>query len=462
MTRSVDESVTRIFPTSYEPVMTFELKQPLLRDAWPDVNLAGVNISKLNYSIALAAFRKKAEGVSTQVISLYWTLRQARRDVEIQKSLLNRSIKTLRKVKARKSIDATLGDIKQAETAVKSREGTLFEAEKRLSDVQDQLVRLLADRQMNLMDNLEIVPVTDPNTVAPELDQSEFLNLALKNNPDIIQAHLEVEVAEINVEVAKKQKMPRLDIVASTQVQGLADGRGKAHDKFSSGDYTSYTVGVTLEYPLGNRERDAKFRVEKLKHSKALSNLNNVSDQVATLVKERIRFAETAHKEIQVQQDAVNAAIIHLQSLEDIEMVRRKLTPEFLLAKIQAQESLANAQRAEIRAIVDYNIALVRLAQAAGKVLDLSSVRSAIPMITSSDRTKLDNSVNESQTVTIMPKEPVKSLHVQEITEETGKLTEEEKATDATFRGSKNTVKFPAYRAELLQEYYPEAHRNTE
>ncbi len=371
LTRSSDESITRIFPKSYEPTMTFELKQPLLRDAWQDINLAGVNISKLKYRIALAGFRQKAEDLSTRAISLYWSLLQARRNVEIQKDLLEESIETLRKVEDRKDIDATVGDIKQVEASIKRREATLLEAERRLSDVQDRLVRLLADHQMNLTGDLELVPTTAPNTAAAELDQYELLKVALKNNPAMTRAKLEVEVAEINVKVAKRQTMPRLDLVASTQLQGLSDEAGEAHEMISNGDFISYTIGLTLEYPLGNREKRAEYRLRKLNHSKARSNLHNVSDQVATLVKERMRFAETSHKEIQVQKDAVNAARIHLQALEDIEKIRKKLTPEFLLAKIQAQNSMADAQKAEIKAIIDYNIALTRLAQVTGKVLDL-------------------------------------------------------------------------------------------
>jgi outer membrane protein len=424
LTRSVDETITRIFPTSYEPTMTFKLKQPLLRDAWSHTNLAGVNISKLNYRIALAAFRQKTEDVITQVISLYWTLFQARRDVEIQQRLLDKTIKTLRKVEDRKNIDATMGDIKQAEASVKSRQATLFEAEKRLFDVQDELIRLLADNQLNLIDDLEIVPTTAPNTGAPELDQSELLKLALRNNPDILRAQLEVDVAEINVKVAKRQKMPRLDMFASTELKGLSDAQREAHDMVFDRDFIDYTLGVTLEYPLGNREKKAEFRLRKLKHSKARSNLQNVSDKVATLVKGRMRFAETSHKEIQVQKDAFNAARIHLQSLEDIEVAREKLTPEFLLAKIQAQASLADAQRAEIRAIVNYNIALTRLAQAIGKVLDMRSVQSALPMITSRDKKKLTIAVDDAENNKPMPKESNNSWQAQEITEETEQLTE--------------------------------------
>jgi hypothetical protein len=139
----------------------------------------------------------------------------------------------------------------------------------------------------------------------------------------------------------------------------------------SGSDYVSYTFGLNLEYPFGNREKKSEYRLKKLEHSKALSNLQNISDKVANQVKENLRSAMTTYSEIKVQNDAVNAAEIHLQSLNDIETVRKKLTPEFLLAKIQAQDSLARAQRSEIKAIADYNISLARIAQVTGKVKDL-------------------------------------------------------------------------------------------
>jgi len=68
-----------------------------------------------------------------------------------------------------------------------------------------------------------------------------------------------------------------------------------------------------------------------------------------------------------------------LQAVEDTEEIRDKLTPEFLLVKLQAQETLSNAQRSEIKAISDYNISQVRLKQSMGTVLDMRYVRKALP-----------------------------------------------------------------------------------
>jgi len=379
LTRSWDDLTTRTLSTRYEPMLSFQIKQPLLRDAWQELNLAGINISKLNYRIALAAFRQKTEEVSADVISLYWMLLQARRDLEIQQWLMNKTHETLRKVEDRRDIDATTVQIKQAEAALKSREAILFQAEKRVVDVQDALVRLLSDHQLNLLNDFEIVPTSVPNVTEQKFEQSETLELALANNPVIQQARLGVEIGQINVDVAKQQKMPRLDLVASTRMQGLSRTQGEAQDILNDADYVSYALGITAEIPLGNRQREAEFRKRRYEHRKAISMLQNISDQLAVQVKERIRLAETAYEEIPVQQDAVKAAEIHLQALEDTEVIRDKLTPEFLLVKLQAQETLSNSQRAEIKAITDYETSLVRLAQATGTVLEMRYIRQAMP-----------------------------------------------------------------------------------
>lgn len=379
LTRNWDDLTTRTLSTRYEPMLSFQVKQPLLRDAWQELNLAGVNISKLNYRIALTAFRQKTEEVSTEVISLYWALARARRDREIQQWLLEWTRETLKKVQDRKGIDATDVQIKQAEAALESRRAVLFRAEKQVMDVQDALVRLLSDSQINLLSDFEIVPISAPDTTETKFEQSETLRLALSNNPEIQQARLTVEVAQINVDVAKRQKMPKLDLVASARMQGLDRYQGSAQDQLNDADYVSYALGITFEIPLGNRQREAEFRKRKLEHRKANSIFQNTSDQLAVQVKERIRRSETSYEEIQVQKDAADAAKIHLQALEDTEAIREKLTPEFLLVKLQAQETLSNAERAEIKAVTDYNASLVRLAQSMGTVLDMRYVRKALP-----------------------------------------------------------------------------------
>jgi outer membrane protein TolC len=236
----------------------------------------------------------------------------------------------------------------------------------------------MADPQMNLLSEAEIVPNTSPSLVITELDRKDLLRLAMNNNPAVQQARLAIAISDINIDFAKSQRMPRLDLVASTGFHGLDDSSGNSHDNM--GDFASYALGFSLEFPLGNREREAELMRRKLERRKAVSALQNTADLVAAAVKERIRKVETNHSEIQIQKDAAEAASTQLRALEQTESVRPQLTPEFLLVKLQAQQDLAEAQRAEVRAIVEFNIATAELAQATGTVLKLNEVRAGLPV----------------------------------------------------------------------------------
>ena len=381
LTRSWDNWTTRRLSTRYEPMLVFQIRQPLLRDAWAELNLAGLNISKLNYRISFTAFRQKTQDIAVEVISAYWALLQSRREMEIQQWLLDKTQETLKKVEARKEIDATAIQIKQAEAYMKTRQATLIQAKKRIADVQDILVLLLADPNMNVLSKSEIVPATAPNMTPTEFEPLDSLQIAMQNNPVIQQTRLKMEVAEINVDIAKNQKLPRLDVVASTELQGFARHVDDAQDGIFNDNYTSYGIGLALEYPLGNRQRQAELRQRQLERAKALLDLQNISDEVATQVKERIRNVDSTYQEAMAQTEAVNAAKIQLEAIEAAETIRSQLTPEFLLVKLQAQETLANAQRAEIEAIVGFNTALATLAQATGTVLQLHQVQTALPLV---------------------------------------------------------------------------------
>ncbi|MHC4583645.1 MAG: TolC family protein [Planctomycetota bacterium] len=381
LTRSWDDLATRSLSTRYEPILAFQVRQPLLRDAWQQTNLAGVNIARLNHDIAVLGFRQKAEDVSTQVISAYWRLLQARRDFEVLQKLLERTLETLTKVLGRQEIDATDVQIKQMEASAKSREAILLQAGREVIDAQDVLLRFMADPQVSLLDELEVIPQTVPAVKAKELEQSEILERAIKKNPVMQQARVAIAVADINIRVAENQEMSRLDLIASSRLQGIGYGRNQAQDNFNRGDYVSYAVGLSLEFPLGNRQREAELLRRRLERRKAVSTLQNLADQVAIQARMRIRLIETNLLEMQIQADAAEAARIQLQAVEDSEPVRERLTPEFLLVKLQAQAALADSQRAQIKAVADFNISMAELAQTMGTVLELRQVSPALPAI---------------------------------------------------------------------------------
>ena len=370
-------AVTTLQPR-YEPTLVFEVSQPLLRNAWGEVNLANLRLAKLNQKIAMAQFRDEVERIATEVISTYWSLVRARRELEIAEALLAETEKTLQRVESRGELDATAVQINQIKRSLETRRAIAVQARKGVADVQDNLARLLADGQINVLSDYEIVPVAEPNSEPMDIDTDAMLVEALRHNPVLEQAQLAIDMADIEVDVAKRQKLPELNLTASAALQGLDDSPGEAHDWLFTGNYFGWSAGVNLEYPLGNRQREAEHRQSKLNRLKAIATRQNLSDQVAVQVKERVRQVESTYEQWQIQQEAVKAAGVELQALEDTEQIRGQLTPEFLSVKLSAQAALAAARSAELQAITDYNIALVELERAAGTVLQMYPVPDAL------------------------------------------------------------------------------------
>jgi len=397
LSRNWDDLYGRILPTRYEPMLIFQLKQPLLRDAAPELNLAGVNIAKLEHQVALIGFHDKAESVSAETIAAYWRLVQARTNLEIQRELVEETQQTLHKVDSRREIDATDVQLMQARAYAKIREADLLEVQKQVLDAQDALVRLLADPQVNATSEVTIVPATPPETPQMPPDLAKTLDTALMTamlcNPAVQEAKIRIQIAEINVEVAENQKMPRLDLVGSIRAQGLAAGSLEAHDQIGEGEYMTYSVGLTFEYPLGNRQRSAEYMRRHLERRKAVSVLHSAADQVAAQVKEKSRKVRTTMEETAVQKQASQAAQTQLKALEESEPIREKLTPEFLLVKLQAQETYAQTRRAEANALAEFNISQVELARVTGTVLRMRRVEEALNTVAPAE----ESEVNESE-----------------------------------------------------------------
>jgi len=382
MTRAWDKPQFYNVQPRYEPTLAFEITQPLLRDAWPEFNLADLKLARVNYNISASAFRQKVEEVVTTVISAYWDYLRAREDRDIQQRLLNETIDTRRKVatRAAEGLASTL-QVDQIDASVASRQASLSSAEKAVIDARDALAVRLADAGINILSDYEIVPTTRLADTRVVLDPKDQLLTALRHNPLLEQARWAVESGAINVKVAENQVLPKLDLTATGSLQGLADHYHSSVEMLGNGDYASYSLGISLEYPLGNRERLADLRSARFLRFKAVATMQNVADQIAAAVKERIRQLDTTFDQVRAYEEGVKAARSYRDKLEITvsQELGKAMTPERLQLLLGAQELVANQERARLQALTDYNTAIIDLERVKGTVLELNRVRVSLP-----------------------------------------------------------------------------------
>lgn len=367
----------------YRPSLAVEVTQPLLRDAWPMVNLANLRIARLDHQISLQEFRQQVEATIVQVMSTYYRLVQARQSVRIAQQLLDATTETYETVKKRRDIDATKVQIKQSESAVRSREAVLLQAQKTLRDTQDALVRLIGNGQVNLLqDDIIVVPTTELPDSKVLIDMEDQLLTALRLNPQLERLRLAIRQSDINVSVARWQTLPSLNLTAGASLSGASTAsRHSANNDIWSGNYVSYSALLEFEYPIGNRLRESQLAEARLTRQQATAQLQNVTDQVTQVIRERIRQIHERYTELQLQRQAAAAAREELDALEAVQQHRAQLTPEFLNLKLNAQASVAQSEQAVWQAAADYAVALLDLQQATGAVMETQRVQLALPVV---------------------------------------------------------------------------------
>jgi outer membrane protein len=217
------------------------VQQPLLNGFGPGIVRRNIRVTKLNKQIADAAFEQQVITSVYQVANAYWELVYARDNITVGQEALTLAQQTYDDNKKQVEI-GTLAPLElvQAEAQVAQAQQTLINDQ--TTQLQDQTTLL----------NLIVKDVTDPalltveivptDTLQPALDQSvpnlaDALKEALKNRPDVLQAGLTVNVADVNVQTTRNALLPSLNITGAYESIGLA------------GNSTTSTVTPTAEGP---------------------------------------------------------------------------------------------------------------------------------------------------------------------------------------------------------------------
>jgi outer membrane protein TolC len=130
-------------------------------------------------------------------------------------------------------------------------------------------------------------------------------------------------------------------------------------------DFQSYDVGLALEVPLGNQQARSRYRAAVLRRLQALASRDSRILEVKQQVLDAADRVETAwHRIVAARRRVVLSA-----RLLDAEIRQFDLGNNTGLDVSAARANLAEAQRSEIEALTEYEIARVDLAVATGTVI---------------------------------------------------------------------------------------------
>jgi outer membrane protein TolC len=365
----------------YKNLLILSLRQPLLQDFGPSVNTTNIKIAKNDFKIVESTFLFQVVNTIDQVEQTYHDLSGAIETLNLRNESLRLAEKLFTDNQKRFNAGLThVGEVQEAETAVASRQELVIAASQTVKDVTNLLKNLL-----QIQPGSPLYPVSLQTEGLLFTEESipsyeESFSQALNNRPDYSQKKITLENKNIIVKFSKNQLLPRLDLVGTFGLNGLS---GEAHPlSFEGGSVVSpyggnfgnsweslrhadgyeWSVGLTIDFPLGKRADRARYQQAKLLKEQSILDLKNLEDTIDLEIKVALENIKSSRDRIEVAERFVNLADKTLGQEE--ERMRAGLSDTFRILIFQV--NLIEAKIRRVQALVDYQKALAQLYRAMG------------------------------------------------------------------------------------------------
>ncbi|HEY3043263.1 MAG TPA: TolC family protein [Vicinamibacterales bacterium] len=363
------------FDPSLQSGIQVAFSQPLLRDRRIDAARQQYIIAKRNQESSELRFRESVVQTVAAVKQAYWTLKATRANVTVQQRSLELAQELARQNKVR--VDAGQIppiDLVQAEAEVAQRRENLIRANTAAGDAEDHLRRFIVDPGDASFWRMRLDPVEAPAGRVPLPDVDAAVASALGGRYDLARAGHELENAKTNVEFLSNQKLPDVRLETSYRGSGLGGtqflrtggfpgvitgtlnrGFGDALGQAFSPDYPTWSVGVTVNYPLGRSYEEASLARADIESRQAAQRIASLRLEVAETIRQAARQIQSSAERV----DAADAGATLARQRFDQEQRRFEVGLSTTFLVTQAQRDLLQAEVNLLQTTLDYQSALV-------------------------------------------------------------------------------------------------------
>ncbi len=367
----------------YTTFFSLEFRQPILKGFGPDVARADIIIQQKNFQQSLENLRAEVAQIVLQVINSYWNYIYTLEYYKVQKESLKlakdfyEQVRNMVKVGAKAPIDLV-----EAEAEVARREADLIDAQKAIQDAKEQLMH-----QTGLQYLAEKLELYDrPSTAKVEFDLDQLIDMAIKQRPEIRAAMKELEKAAFNIKIKKNALRPQLDLALSLSTTGVAGDKikylnnnpftgiiigkeeGSPYDAIEEAlraAYNRWQVSLNLSIPVKRKKEEAELEAAISDYYRAKRNLEKLRKEIELEVRQAYREVISSYKKIEATRKARKLAEEKLRAEQT--KYSQGLSTNYMV--LTYQRDLTNAKIQELKALIDYNIALYKLKKAVGSLL---------------------------------------------------------------------------------------------
>ncbi len=356
----------------YATGLDLTVSQALLKNRGRAANTTQIAVARKNYDMSVSELRAKVVELISDVKTIYWNLVFALGDLEAKRLALRLAYDLVKINEAQVNV-GTLAPIEvlQAKTTAAAREVDIINAEQTVSDIEDQLKRLLniPDREYSVW-NAALIPTDVPLESSQQISLAESIRSALEHREELVQTRTGIEIQEILLNSSENTLSPELNAIGQVSVNGSDDNLGGSLGNFFGFDSYSFTAGLNFSYPLGNRSAQSDFNQTKLELDQSKLSLQNLEQLIMVQVRQAVRNVRTSFELL----DATRIALQLAQEQLDAEEKKFKEGLSTNFQVLNYQEELASAKSQHTRALTSYNQALVALDQITGDTLQRHNI----------------------------------------------------------------------------------------
>lgn len=350
----------------FQSDLTLTFLQPLLKKFGKEATELNISVAKFNKEGALEQFKTRLSDIISQVRNQYFQLFSVREDLEVKKTSLALAEKILSDTEARVRAGVLPAmEILNAQFGVASRQKELIDAERALKDQIDSLRQLL-----QLQDAADIIPADTPFRDGYPVDESREIERALATRPDLRQQRVTLKTSELQSRVARNLSSPDLSFTASSAFTGLNRNYNRDLEQVGSGRYPVWSVGLQLNYPLGNDAAKNDYIRSKLRVAQSQTQVRSLEETVTYDVRTAARGVSSGYVQLEVTARGRAYAEERLQAFIKRNQVGLATTRDVL----DVENELVTAKGNQIRAVADYNNAITALWKATGEILEREGI----------------------------------------------------------------------------------------
>ena len=292
--------------------------QPLLKGAWYPYNNAGIQIAENNRELAAHDLEAAINTLVFNIESAYWQLVFSTRNIEAKQNSLKVAAENVEKARKEEAAGT------QAKIYVVTIEGQharrkveLNDASLLLENARDDLLELLQYKGESLkkiweeggrkgsFEGIRVQPVTEPAGQELVPDRGASLSAAFGQRPDYRRFAVQLENQKELVELARNERLPRLDVQATWAQYGLDDSFDGAFSSLSTGNFYGWTIGLQFEVPLSSRGLDNSYEMARDRYQQLQWQRLQAENAIIVEVDQSIRRLKSLVRKLEYLQDLV-------------------------------------------------------------------------------------------------------------------------------------------------------------